>query len=357
MLGRPAPILTLIVVWTFVLLSAACSDPGGFDDRDSGVDDSDATDTQPTPDATDTSDTADEDSGPEDTGEDVEPDTGPCGRTCADPTPFCDAANQQCVACFEDTDCSTGYCSPTNECVECYEDGHCAAGQVCKTDPGVCVACLNDEQCEAPGQAQCDANNECVACDDDSQCVGVEGADFCVDGACVECTADDNSACGNGNEACDVRTNECTGVALGSVGTCGKCRADSECGQDHRCVPMFFDGQRLPDGYCLKTLSSNCERPYTGIIERESLSGAASEQYCGVDEDVTSCEAVLQLIDDVTCSGGTDEECGLAGEADARCETVLGLTNRCTYSCSADAKCPSGFTCGGPSGDEYCGGS
>ena len=44
---------------------------------------------------------------------------------------------------------------------------------------------------------------------------------------------------------------------------------------------------------------------------RESLSGAAAVQYCGVNEQLTTCEAVYALVNNETCE--IDSDCPRAG--------------------------------------------
>ncbi|QED31086.1 hypothetical protein FRD00_03645 [Persicimonas caeni] len=338
------------VICMCCLVLAACFDGGTVQERDAEVTSADASDAELTPDA---ADSGPEDTRPQDVEEDVEPDSGPCGQTCAHPTPVCDEASGECVACLRDGDCTIGICSPSNECVDCYEDGQCHSA-VCDVGAGKCVECLSDGHCDAPGAAKCSASNECVPCDDDSQCASVDGAGVCAGGTCVECTVDDETACGE--YSCDPATNTCTQTERGTVGTCGKCKADSECVANHACIEMNFDGTALPDGYCLKTVSSGCSRPYGAVvITRASVSGAPEDSYCGIVESMTTCEAVVDLVQDTSCASNAD--CGVSGQDDGRCEQVGTLTDRCSYACSLGAQCPGSISCGGPTGDKYCGGS
>jgi hypothetical protein len=118
---------------------------------------------------------------------------------------------------------------------------------------------------------------------------------------------------------------------------------------------MDFQSVGRPGGYCLKLVSTGCEAPYKiPTPSRASLSGAAAAKYCGINEAVTTCEAVLALTKSATCT--LDDECGAAGLDDGRCETVGVDANHCTYSCSSDVTCPSDFPCGTTSGNKYCGG-
>ena len=97
----------------------------------------------------------------------------------------------------------------------------------------------------------------------------------------------------------------------------------------------------------MKTLASGCARPFLSILsDRMSLSGAAEEDYCGIDEMTVSCEAVRALIESQTCPGGTDGECAADG---ALCRMVGAAPNRCTYTCGSPDDCPAAgvsSTCG-----------
>jgi len=111
--------------------------------------------------------------------------------------------------------------------------------------------------------------------------------------------------------------------------------------------------------YCLKDASvGGCVRPFLiGITGRSSLDGHASP-YCGINETLTTCEAVRALVVDTTCPGGMDSECPEAG----LCRQVGFAANRCTYQCGRAVECDAapfpGSTCGAGTtgGVSYCGG-
>ena len=167
------------------------------------------------------------------------------------------------------------------------------------------------------------------------------------------CTATDDSVCGT--KSCDLETRTCTDTDRDSVRRCGECVADSECADpDDRCVPMFFAGMARPGGYCLPMLGDGCSTdPYRSpTTERVSLSGADPARYCSIRETVTTCEAVLDLLDDVgSCLD--DSDCGALGLDDGRCEIVNTSPMKCTYTCTGNAECPDTAECGGG----YCGGT
>jgi hypothetical protein len=126
------------------------------------------------------------------------------------------------------------------------------------------------------------------------------------------------------------------------------------------CVPMQFGNVPLRGGYCLRRFGPDqCTQPFAFPLpdERESLSGAAPALYCGVNEDLTSCEAVQALVDNQGC--GDDFDCVAPGGI---CRQVGAIGLRCTYACSFATQCleeDSGSTCGDANGsaeEDYCGG-
>jgi hypothetical protein len=213
---------------------------------------------------------------------------------------------------------------------------------------------MTNEHCPSPERPQC-VQNTCVPCTGEAACEGREHATVCdlapgsaTAGTCVECTVDAESPCG-GN-VCDPQARRCTDRLLASRQICEPCIADSECAADHRCIPLQFGGVLRTQAYCMKRLASGCARPYASApIRRASRSGAPAEDYCGIDEQKTTCEAITGLLMDVECADGSDASCGRDGSA---CRTVNGLAQRCTYACDAAAQCPPAFACG----SGYCGG-
>jgi len=270
-------------------------------------------------------------------------------------------------------------CLDDSECVECTldEQEYCSArDQVCDTEAHECVDCLDNAQCTAPTASRCDsATNECAPCETNADCDGVDGlgatGNACdADAICVACTPDSEAQTCPDGKSCEPRTNTCTETTIGSRDVCEACVADSECGDDgepsdaYKCVPMYYpDTQtRFPDeetGFCLKTTDDGCQRPYAiTLVSRPTLSDPnSSDDYCGINEALTTCPAVAALVADARCPNGTDEECETGGI----CRQVGNLQNRCTYFCSLAAQCPPAppaDTCGssGSGGDDYCGG-
>jgi hypothetical protein len=240
---------------------------------------------------------------------------GPCGG-CLAPTPLCDEATDTCVACLDHPDCN--------------------AGETAKCDAGTCVPC-----------------------DDSAQCAHLPGTNVCDEGACVECAVGQEAAC-MGGTTCNLLTRACVvDPAPASVGTCEPCSNDLHC-ITGRCIELEFEFTPIGH-YCLAEAASPCDAPFTVLVDSESLSGAATATYCGIEETFTTCEAVLALQQDWHCSG-TDGMCGPFMQPEvavpgALCRQVGPNANRCTYRCAGAAECPAtAATCGGAPTPTWCGG-
>ncbi|MEC9441589.1 MAG: hypothetical protein VYE40_10840 [Myxococcota bacterium] len=298
----------------------------------------------------------------------------PCDGACEGDTPVCDEASNTCVGCLDDTSCGgeTPACdTTTNTCVGCIDESHCdGETPVCNTDTNSCVGCLGDEQCSGEtsvcdvskttcvgctenttctdaNASLCQEDQTCGACEMDADCAHL-GLNRCVEGVCNTCTTATEEQDCNGN-AC-LPDGTCGTTPRETLGSCQACQADNECFADYRCVPMTFGDPAMPHGsFCLKVASTGCAQPYSILIDSPSVSGAASENYCGINQTNTTCEAIGSLRSNTTCS--TDDECGAPGLEDGRCENLsLGL--RCTISCTADSRCLQDQTC--DIGEQYC---
>ena len=168
-----------------------------------------------------------------------------------------------------------------------------------------------DADCLRPDAARCDTTmGMCVGCAEDLSCVGVDGLERCDadEGLCVECKPV-SEALDCGNTSCNPATFECTETVRGSRDVCESCVSDSDCGTDLACVPMWFGETPRTTGYCLYPADQGlCEQPFAYSIPdaRESLSGAAAVHYCGVNEQLTTCEAVYALVNNETCDDDSD---------------------------------------------------
>jgi hypothetical protein len=277
---------------------------------------------------------------------------------CSGDTPVCAADMHECVQCAQDADCgeSAARCESTGHtCVACLADEDCGGDTpICELRAHACVQCVTSADCSSAEKPQC-GGNTCGACTGADACAGRTDATLCDLGAgsatagqCVQCTVADESPCAG--RACDPVSLRCSDRPLASKQTCEPCIADSECVAGHRCIALQFAGATRANAYCMRQLSMGCAPPFMSApLRRGSRSGAAPEDFCGIDEQHTSCEAISGLLTGVACPGGTDAECGREGSL---CRTVNGGANYCSYACEASAQCPSAFPCG----SSYCGG-
>lgn len=139
----------------------------------------------------------------------------------------------------------------------------------------------------------------------------------------------------------------------GDGSSCEPCSKDQDCGaSDQRCVPMNYLGERFPDeqsGFCLRIAEPvaggqmsqfDCSSPYVAALtDRESLSGAPADTYCGVRENMTTCPAVLALKDGQACPEQRDDQCPEGG----LCRHITISRDkrewRCTYACDKRPQC------------------
>ncbi len=294
----------------------------------------------------------------------------PCDGACSGMTPVCDQPNDKCVECLKPADCAgtEKACDlDTNNCVECLSSQDCTGTKkVCDTAADTCVDCLASTDCKDAKAAKCDAN-ACAKCTSNDDCTHIAGKTVCDTkaGECVQCNVTNESVCGG--KSCNPATKTCTNTTVGSVGSCGACVADSECSgggsadPTARCVPMQFNGTMRPGGYCLKRASKTCSRPLTVTFSTKSLSDAAAESYCGVDQTAVTCEAVTDMVASTSCADGLDTSCGcsrggngacLAPGVGGLCRTVGGVPKTCSVACGTANECISGKTC--TIDDAYC---
>ena len=312
--------------------------------------------------------------------------TGTCVG-CVDSTdctemarPFC--LGTQCVGCVTNTDCpvSTPVCSPTTRtCGPCTTRSDCnsrAATPACNTMTGACTLCdINNESvdcmglrcfnqvsctqcrmmtsaddCTSPTASRCNGGT-CAPCMTNADCSHVSGRNVCDNGTCVQCTVGTETTVCLNNKSCNPATRTCTDTSRFSRQQCQSCVADSECiqtGGTFRCIPMNYQGAPR-GGYCMQA-TPGCTQPFGVIINQPSLSGAPAANYCGIDQNTVSCEAVRALTSGRPCPSGNASDCMAEG---ALCNMVGAFPNLCTYSCGIPAHCPTSVSCGGG----YCGGS
>jgi len=297
-------------------------------------------------------------------------------QACPAQAPIC--RDRSCARCTQHADCSrfpeTPACGPEGACVACAGDQKSlCAGSTPACDPATsqCVQCVDDADCPVPERAACTAGRTCGLCTDDADCARFGFVCEAESGTCVACRPATeqvdcriDKTCNPATTrcaatACDPVRKSCTSNTLGSLSICRACVSDSECATDHRCIPLFFGpttARQELGGFCMKIGSTGCAEPFRAppIDGRTSLSGRAPEPYCGINETLTSCPAILALDDDKDCPGGMASSCDAPG---ARCAAVNLGPNECTYACTNNRECPVSAPCNGPAGAMYCGGS
>lgn len=303
-------------------------------------------------------------------------DAGGCtdNETCGPDASVC--RDRTCTACTQHADCSRFPTTPACSrglCVQCTEDNKSlCTGSTPACDPasGACVQCASDKDCAFPERAACGPDRTCGVCKEDADCTRFGRVCEIGSGMCVECRPSTESTDCRTDKACDPSTTDCPGTACdpetklctrtprGTLGICVACVADSECQRDHRCIPLYFGkdaGRQELGGYCMKIGATTCSEQYRAapIEGRISLSGHAPEPYCGINEELTTCPAILALEQDRSCSDGRPQTCSALG---ARCAAVNFGANHCTYACVTNRECPSSAPCGGPQNATYCGG-
>ena len=187
---------------------------------------------------------------------------------------------------------------------------------------------------------------------------GQGGSGGQVEPACTPQT--ERSACDA--KSCHPVSLVCTSMELATRGPCDTCYSDSNCeAPNHRCVKMAYDGNAHPDGmtgFCLPLIEeegADCSPPFVVVLhDQESMSGLPRQSYCGIQQALTTCEAVRAFHTAAVCPTGRDDDCP-AGGICRPISTRGGQTGfRCTYACVDASECSTqsaSVNCAG-----YCGG-
>ncbi|WP_158542599.1 hypothetical protein [Lujinxingia litoralis] len=280
-----------------------------------------------------------------------------CGGVCTSQDSV-ESCGSQCEPCPEvengEPVCVQQTCSAL--CVPGYYP--CEEG--CDGPPGQCVECLENAHCTDPQAPVCQ-QGACTGCASNQDCAGVEGKAICdvATGMCAECLPGQSEACGD--FSCDPQTRECTTTELKSRGSCESCRSDDECAPDHICVAMSFAGLARDSAYCLRidtapdANSSDCQEPFMVLDIKESITTAELEIVCGINEALTTCEAVL----DYNRSCTSADDCGVAGLDDGLCELIEFEPGvRCTIPCDSSLEYPQcyfPYGCASNGDTQFCG--
>lgn len=269
-------------------------------------------------------------------------------QSCAGPCQPCPEVEHGEAVCVQQT------------CSASCEEGFFLCEEGCDGSPGTCVECLDNTHCTDPDAPVCN-QGVCGTCASNDDCAGVEGKPICdpASATCVACLLDQARACGD--FSCDPETRSCTTTGLRSRGSCEPCRSDAECKTDHICVAMDFDGSPRDAAYCLRidnapANETDCLEPFTVLDIRASITTGEFAIVCGINEALTTCEAVLDY--DSECADADD--CGVPGLNDGVCDTIeFEPGSRCSYPCDTASQypqCHSPFSCAtGTGGTQYCG--
>jgi hypothetical protein len=191
------------------------------------------------------------------------------------------------------------------------------------------------DACEGPTPICDEARGLCVACLDDADCEG-----RCFDERCHECTLA-TEALDCGETSCDHREAPfaCTDTRRGSLGLLDVCRVDSECWTDlgYACVQTYFQGEP-EETRCLKRVSAGCERPTRRGATRASTSSDDADRFCIFAESAASGAAVQAMLAGRACDPDADaaEVCGPGGLC--RFSDVVN-EHRCTVPCESNDDC------------------
>ncbi len=237
---------------------------------------------------------------------------------------------------------------------ECINDTGCSSDTVCKEN--TCVECIDNTKCDLATDAKCTDQNTCGQCVDDSDCTHIVGLPRCDLGECkIECETD--SHCKD-DEVCDLRegdTKNTCQMGLKNQAQCQPCKSTSECDGRGECVQMNF-GSENHGYYCLQKSSTAtpCTKPFQTAISRKSLGGTNEKEYCGVNEALTTCDAVLVSFKDIDCKVSTanlgdSSKCDSAGST---CEQFSAGVWKCSYECSRSSQCVT--SCVGLPNTGYC---
>lgn len=253
---------------------------------------------------------------------------------------------------------SDGVCTGSEDAARvAFDCGACTdEAPVCNQETGICEACTEDTQCIEAEASRCDLESgRCVGCTEDASCTHLADLPACFSGTCVSCTPERAAELCDGG-TCDENSLSCTDAPRLAQDSCSPCTGSDQCAEGFDCVPMFFGSEVRRSGYCLKPAKFGCVRPYGVLLRRAPVSGDAADDYCGIDEATTTCEATQQLLADEACATGSDTSCGVFGLDDGICTTVNGFASHCTIRCETSKQCPSTVpcqagVCGGTAGD------
>lgn len=297
----------------------------------------------------------------------------PCttGEQCPDATPICDidGATARCVACTGNDGpaitCQNealANCNASGDCVGCTANNQCTHlpgnRDVCNTSNGICVQCVNDDDCDAVGASRCDTTtNTCVECTRNGAtsigCGGAQQGGTVCDTSfnpnrCVQCTGEIFTACAGGANVCDSRNRTCTQFPAAATGFCGTCVSDAQCVAGQVCQAQTFGATNL-GFFCFPLATGTPQAPVCAGSETDfrvvnttpSIDGNAAAS-CALSS-LATCPA----RDDLGAMCSVANDCGATGVDDGLClaESTISATLRCTVPCVVPEDCRTGSAC------------
>jgi hypothetical protein len=243
-------------------------------------------------------------------------------------------------ACNVTDDCDAGFVCSAGACVpgdhpQCESDDDCRFPASRCNDDGVCVGCLEQDDC----------GNFGFTCLDDQQChPACNGQGDCFGGQV--CADDDSNACVDCNEDGDCGAGEVC-AAHGCVASvaddplCSDCDvADDVCGEGNLCVlRQIADGVR--ESACGIDCSDDGACPQAFACELVVRAGRAVGAQCVPQSRVVpvqTCVSVRDARADAACVN--DDDCGADNVDDGSC--VDGV---CSLPCSVAEDCFAGEAC------------
>lgn len=111
-----------------------------------------------------------------------------------------------CVQCVEDEQCdSKNPACYRGSCVQCTRDEHCEADHSCNVPRRSCALnCVEEADCADQRELRCNGTH-CVQCTDDEHCDSKHPICSASRGSCVECATDTDC----GDRVCDLSSERC----------------------------------------------------------------------------------------------------------------------------------------------------
>lgn len=281
--------------------------------------------------------------GPTDAGSPT--DAGPgctSNAACGGGTPICNTSSGICVECLNNNQCGFRESCDTARGFVCRRTctNNCRGGQTCDPAAGFCYDCISNSDCGSDEFCN-PAVRECVQCISNADCASTPGLPLCSgDGECRGCLSDSDCPMG---ETCHAELGGFCAAPQGRA-QCEPCDSDSQCGGASDLCIGYFIGTYV-DRSCSRDCSNSpCPRGF-GCITVRGNARVCRPRY---DMNQPTCTAHRNL--GLACTvdpNDLDPGCGVENFQDARClPTASGTTvGQCTFWCEDNNDCPVGANC------------